>query len=66
MSAPDLSSQIESNATGPQSAQVDGRQVVSNPIGGVIEADRYLKGEAATKRLGFGIRIQKIVPPGAG
>jgi hypothetical protein len=66
MSAPDLTPQIQSNATSPQSMEQDGRTATSNPIGDVIEADRYLKGPAAAKRQGFGLRAQKIVPPGAG
>lgn len=57
---------IKANATGPQSVSVDGNTVTQHPLPAQIEADRYVKSQEAKARKGFGLRFQKIVPPGAG
>lgn len=57
---------IESNATGPQSVSIDGNAVTQQTIESQIKADQYLKSQEAQTRKGFGLRFQKIVPPGAG
>ena len=61
---------IEQNALGPSSVTVaTGSQTVSqHSLRDQIEADRYLqtKTAAANERKGFGLRIQRIKPPGGG
>jgi len=48
---------IRENAEGPASAEVDGQDQ--------IEADKYLAAKDAAKSNRLGIRLVKIVPPGA-
>ncbi len=59
---------IAAAALGPKSVSVDGQTVTEHSIADLIAADRYLSQQAAAtaKPLGFGIRIQRIVPPGGG
>jgi hypothetical protein len=59
---------IEQNALGPKSVSVGNQSVTQNSIPEQIAADRYLASrEAATNKVkGFGLRFQKIVPPGGG
>jgi hypothetical protein len=64
MSAPDLSSVIESAASQPASASVDGTSASARPIESQIAADRYLAAKAGAAKKLFGIRIQPIVPGG--
>ena len=62
----DLAPNIETNAAGPRSVEVDGTKVESQSLKDQIEADKYLAAKAAAKNGGFfGLRISKIVPPGA-
>ena len=56
---------IEDAATGPRKAKVDGVEVEQHPIKDLIEADQYLATKAAAANRGLGIRISKMVPPGA-
>jgi len=44
---PDLTGDIETAATEPASAQVDGNQAASHPLPDLIAADKYLKGSSA-------------------
>lgn len=66
--ADDLTEQITTAANTPNSVSVDGQQVSQRPIKDLIEADLYLAGKQAqtNKRQGFGLRFQKVVPPGGG
>ena len=55
---------IRDNAAGPKKAQGDSGAVEQHSIPEQIEADRYLASKEASKQ-GLGIRMTKVVPPGA-
>ncbi len=60
----DLEQNIRENAQGPKRAQGDSGSVEQHSLTEQIEADRYLAStDAATKKLG--VRMTKVVPPGA-
>ena len=60
----DLKDKIKENTEGPASAEVDGQRVTQHNLKDQIEADRYLQSKQAMKKR-LGIRLTKIVPPGA-
>lgn len=62
--ADEITDAIESNATGPSEANMDGRQVKQHNLKDQIEADRYLASKTAAAAGGIGIRLNKLVPPG--
>lgn len=66
MSDTTLSELIEQKAAKAQTVVVDGQSVTQRPLSELVEADKYLEAAKATKRAGFGLRFQKIVPPGGG
>ena len=57
---------LKTKATGPSNVTADGTSVTDRGLAEIEQADRYLKSQSAAKRAGFGIRAQKIIPPGAG
>ena len=61
-----LSDTIESKAAKAQTVVVDGITVTQRPLTELVEADKYLEGARAANIGGFGLRFQKIVPPGGG
>ena len=62
--AEDLSDTIKQNAEGPKRAQGDSGSVEQHDLKDQIEADRYLSSKEAAKK-GLGVRMTKVVPPGA-
>ncbi|MBI5864856.1 MAG: hypothetical protein HZB38_10175 [Planctomycetes bacterium] len=60
----DLSPTIQENAQGPKKAQGDSGSVEQHDLKDQIEADRYLASKEAAKK-GLGVRMTKVVPPGA-
>ncbi len=62
--AEDLEQNIRENAQGPKRAQGDAGSVEQHPLPEQIEADRYLASKEAAKK-GLGVRMTKVVPPGA-
>lgn len=62
--ADDLTQTIHDNAAAPAEASVDGRSAKQHPLPDQIEADRYLASKAAAKKK-LGIRLSKVIPPGA-
>lgn len=71
---PDLTPEIETAASEPASAEVDGRKASAHPLPDMIAADQYLKGAAAVsganrkggRRSGFNaLRTGVFVPRGA-
>ncbi len=60
----DLKETIRDNAAGPKKAQTDSVSVEQHTLAEQIEADRYLSSKEAAKK-GLGIRMTKVVPPGA-
>lgn len=59
---------IEQNALGPSSVTNGSQSVTQRTLAELIEADRYLASKAAgeTVTKGFGLRLQRIKPPGGG
>jgi len=55
---------LRENAQGPKRAQGDAGSVEQHSLTDQIEADRYLASKEAAKK-GLGVRMTKVVPPGA-
>jgi len=62
--AEELADAIREAAQQPAEVSVDGQTVKQQPLRDQIEADRYLASKDAAKR-GLGVRMTKVVPPGA-
>ena len=62
--ADELDTSIRDNASGPRKASGDSGSVEQHDLKDQIEADRYLNSKQAVKN-GLGIRISKLLPPGA-
>ena len=63
--AEDLQDTIRENAAGPKRASGDAGSIEQHPLTEQIEADRYLASKQAAKK-GLGVKMTKVVPPGAG
>ena len=62
---PDLSSNIQGNATGPQTATADGVTFTQQPLLDQIAADKYLAAKQANQGPPFGIVIAGVIAPSA-
>jgi len=62
--ADELENAIREAAQQPAEVSVDGQTVKQQPLPDQIEADRYLASKDAAKK-GLGVRMTKVVPPGA-
>lgn len=60
----DISDEIESNATGPKRAVVDGAEVEQHSLREQIAADEYLEEKAANTKRKLPIRLAKLRPGG--
>ncbi len=63
--ADDLDDTIQENAQGPAKASGDSGSLEQHKLKDQIEADRYLQSKKASRKKKLGLRISKIVPPGA-
>jgi hypothetical protein len=63
--AKDLDKTIRKNAKGPARVRGDSGEMQQHRLKDQIEADRYLNSKEAAKSKGLGIRMSKLVPPGA-
>lgn len=63
--ADDLKDKIKENAEGPKRARGDSGEIEQHDLKDQIEADRYLASKEAVRKKGLGIRMSKLVPPGA-
>jgi hypothetical protein len=63
--ADDLKDTIRENAEGPKRATGDSGSMEQHSLKDQIEADRYLNSKQAAKARGLGLRMSKLVPPGA-
>jgi hypothetical protein len=63
--ADELDETIRTNAEGPKSASGDSGSMQQHSIPDQIAADRYLASKKAARSKGLGIRLTKVVPPGA-
>lgn len=55
---------IETAASQPSSASVDGQSASNRSLSELIEFDKYRSQKEAVARKGRGLRFTKIVPPG--
>jgi len=62
--AEDLGEAIRENAQGPKRAQGDSGSIEQHGLQDQIEAARYLASKQAAKK-GVGVKMTKVVPPGA-
>ncbi len=62
--AEEIENTIREAAQQPAEVSVDGQTVKQQPLPDQIEADRYLASKDAAKK-GLGVRMAKVVPPGA-
>ena len=62
----ELEQSIRENAQQPAKASGDSGSDEQHSLSEQIEADRYLASKQATRSKRLGLRITKIVPPGAG
>lgn len=60
-----LATAIQENAVGPKRAAGDSGSVEQHSLADQIAADKYLASKKATRSKGLGIRMTKLVPPGA-
>jgi hypothetical protein len=60
-----LDQNIRENAQGPRRASGDSGSVEQHSLQDQMAADRYLASKEAAKRKGMGIRVGKMIPPGA-
>ncbi|RIK82069.1 MAG: hypothetical protein DCC67_07585 [Planctomycetota bacterium] len=61
---PTITDAIRESAAGPKRAEGDSGSVEQHDLKDQIEADRYLSSKEAAKK-GLGVRMTKVVPPGA-
>lgn len=61
----DLTDTIVDLASNPRVIEADGLKTEDHPLRDVLEADAYLLNRRAATRRRGGIRITKLVPPGA-
>ena len=63
--ADDLDEAIRTNAEGPKSASGDAGSMQQHSLPDQIAADRYLASKQAARLKGLGVRLTKVVLPGA-
>jgi hypothetical protein len=61
----DLEQTIRDNAQGPAKASGDAGSMEQHSLQDQIAADRYLNAKRAAKAKTLGLRVTKIIPPGA-
>jgi hypothetical protein len=61
----ELDETIRQNAEGPAEASGDSGSVRQHALRDQIDADRYLNSKRAARAKGLGVRMTKLVPPGA-
>lgn len=67
MAAPsDSEAAVEQAALGPKRVTIDGETVEQFSIDELIKAANFAKSQTAAGKDKFGLRFQKLVPPGAG
>jgi hypothetical protein len=61
----ELDSAIRTSAEGPAEAHGDSGGMKQHPLPDEIAADRYLASKRASRAPGLGLKMTKVVPPGA-
>jgi len=60
-----LDQTIHDNAAGPAKVSVDDQSVEQHRLTDQIAADRYLASKQAARKTGLGVKVCKLIPPGA-
>jgi hypothetical protein len=63
--AKEVEEALKTNAQGPAEVTGDSGSMKQHPLRDQIEADRYLNSKQAARSRGLGVRVTKMVPPGA-
>jgi hypothetical protein len=63
--ADDIEQTLRDNAQGPAEARDDAGGMKQHSLRDQIEVDRYLNSKKAARAKNCGVRITKLVPPGA-
>ena len=63
--AKELTDTIRENAAGPAEVSGDSGAMKQHSLKDQVEADRYLNSKQASRASGLGVRVSKLVPPGA-
>ena len=66
MADDELKDAIKTAATKPAAVTADGVQVTAQPLGAMIEADKYARAVEGAKKKTRGLRFFKFKPGGAG
>ncbi len=61
----DLSESIRSNASAPKRAKTEAGEMEQHSLPDQITADRYLASKQAAGGKGLGVKMLRMVPPGA-
>ena len=61
----ELEQTIRDNAQGPAKASGDSGSMEQHKLQDQIAADRYLNSKKAARAKGLGVRLGKVIPPGA-
>ncbi len=62
----DLSESIRSTASAPKRAKTEAGEMEQHGLPDQIAADRYLASKQAAGGKGLGVKMSRMVPPGAG
>lgn len=63
--ADEIQDQILNDAQKPAAMAGDNQSVTKRPLSELIAADQYLRGSTGARKAHRGMRITKVVPPGA-
>ena len=61
----DLTDTIRRTAAGPAAVNIDGNSVTAQDTLKQMAVDKHLASKAAVGKRGFGLRMAKMIPPGA-
>ena len=64
--ADDFEQRLRENASNPKRARGDSGEMEQHSLTDQIAADRYLNSKKAAGGKGLGVKVSKMVPPGAG
>lgn len=61
----ELRDKIAETASGPKRVRTDAGEVEAQDLASMIEADKYLSAKASASTTHRGLRLNKLIPPGA-
>ena len=63
--ADDFEQRLRENASGPKRARGDSGEMEQHSLTDQIAADRYLNSKKAAGGKGLGVKVSRMIPPGA-